>query len=107
MNLKININKVHGSLCDLFGEVSVTERSNREKGNYFEIVAESNGMTAVIEIEKAGLESSYFEWGYYPNPEERGHLVERKSSVDSIAADVMDIFEKKRFDGEYLSKISK
>jgi hypothetical protein len=105
MSIKLNINKIHGGLCELFGEVSVKERSSVEKGNYFELVAEKDGMKAVIVIAKKSVENERFQWGYYSNPESMDHLVERVSRIETISTDVEEIFEKKRFDSDYLSQI--
>jgi hypothetical protein len=107
MSIKLHINKVHGSLCDLFGEVSIQEKSSLEKGQYFELIAEKDGIKAVIEIGKIAIESQSFDWGYYANPLERGYLVERKSNLETIASDLSDIFDKKRFDSDYLNEITK
>ncbi len=107
MSIKLHINKVHGSLCDLFGDVEINEKSSLEKGQYFELIAEKDGIKAVVEIGKISIENQSFDWGYYANPEERGYLVERRSSVDTIASDLADIFDKKRFDSDYLNEINK
>lgn len=109
--MKSNINKIHSDLLLIEGigeTVSIAEKSSRQFGSYFEMVAELSGMVAKMIIEKSDIESASFRWRYYANPEdESAGLVERNSTTDSFASDLMDIFEKSRFDGAYLSKIEK
>ncbi len=109
--MKSNINKIHSDLLLIEGigdTVSIAEKSSRQFGSYFEMTAESRGMTAKMIIEKSDIESASFKWRYYANPEdESAGLVERNSTTDSFASDLMDVFAKSRFDGAYLSKIEK
>lgn len=109
--MKSNINKIHSDLLLIEGigdTISIAEKSSRQFGSYFEMTAESRGMTAKMIIEKSDIESASFKWRYYANPEdESAGLVERNSTTDSFASDLMDVFAKSRFDGDYLSKIEK
>lgn len=106
----MNINKIHSDLLLLqnLGEtVTIKESSNKEFGNFFEINASHNGMTARIIIEKTEIESNKFTWRYYANPQnESVGLVERNSTIDSFTADLLNVFDKKRFDSDYLSQIN-
>lgn len=110
MDLKININKIHSNLLMLenIGEnVTIVESSNLELGNHFVITASHKGMTAKVLIEKTEIESYNFKWRYLSNPnDESCGLVERNSSVDGFVVDLLDIFEKRRFDSDYLSEIN-
>jgi hypothetical protein len=110
MDLKTNINKIHSDLLLIKGigeSVSIKECTTKELGNHFEIKAEFAGMVAHILVEKKEIESNTFNWKYYANPNDTSvGLVERKSTLDQFASDVIDIFDKKRFDSEYLSEIT-
>lgn len=110
MDLKMNINKIHSDLLlqESIGEtVTIKENSNKEFGNFFEITASRNGMTARIIVEKTEIEKGSFRWRYYANPEdETAGLVERNSTIDGFTHDLINVFEKKRFDSDYLSQIT-
>lgn len=110
MDLKTNINKIHSDLLLLEGigeTVTIKERTDKEFGNFFEISASDKGMTARIVIEKTSIESQNFVWRYYANPNDiQTGLVERHSSTDSFATDLIEVFNKKRFDSDYLSQIN-
>ncbi len=109
MSLKYNLNKIHGDLISRFpaSEIKIEESSNKS-GNFINLEVNNNGKCVKMVIEKKSLESSNFDWSYYSNPlDENSHLVERNSSIDSISSDVKDIFEKNRFDSDYLNQISK
>ncbi len=109
MNLKSNINKIHSDLLMLEGigeTVNIEEKSSFEFGNYVEISAIHLGLTAKIVIEKSEIESNQFRWRYYSNPKNESiGLVERISTIEGFVADVLDIFEKRRFDSDYLTEI--
>lgn len=109
MDLRKNINRIHADLlmAEGIGEnVSIAEASNKEIGNHFVLSAVNSGMTARMIIEKTEIEKYTFRWRYFANPnDESAGLVERTSTVDSFSADVMDVFNKKRFDSDYLSQI--
>lgn len=110
MDLKSNINKIHSDLLMLenIGEtVTIKESSSKDFGNHFIINAEHNGLTAKIIIEKVDIETTSFRWRYLSNPkDDKSTLVERNSTIDSFVADLIDVFEKKRFDSDYLSQIN-
>ncbi len=108
MDMKYNINKVHGSLISSFEDVRILENSNKIFGNYFEISAQSDGKEVRFIIEKKDIEHDVFRWVYYSNPlNESSILIERKSNLSSIVEDVKDIIFKNRFDEDYLSHINK
>lgn len=106
MSLKENVNKIHVSLSDNFESVSISEKDNLKYGNYVEFsITEGNKEVKAI-ITKKDLESYKFNWKYYANPvNESSDLVDRTSSVDGFINDVKDIFEKNRFNSEYIKSI--
>lgn len=110
MDLKTNINKIHSDLLLLEGigeTVTIKECTDKRFGNFFEISASDKGMTARIVIEKTSIENQNFVWMYYANPNDIATgLVERQSSTDSFTVDLIDVFNKKRFDSDYLSQIN-
>lgn len=103
MNLKQNINRIHNDLSNNFGEVVVSEKSNIEFGNYIELsILEGNKNLKII-ITKTSLENDKFNWKYYANPLNEGSdLVDRNSSIGLFIEDIKDIFEKNRFNSEYI-----
>ena len=57
-------------------------------------------------VTKKSLESSRFDWKYLSNPlNESSTQVERTSNVDDFTADIKDIFDRNRFDQDYLQQI--
>lgn len=106
MSLRENVNKIHVSLSDIFESVDIFEKESLEYGNYIELsITESNKVVKAI-ITKRDLENSKFNWKYYANPiNENSDLVDRVSSVDGFINDIKDIFEKNRFNSEYLESI--
>ena len=63
-------------------------------------------MKSRIIIEKTDIENKLFRWRYYANPnDETLGLVERNSTIDGFVQDLLNIFEKKRFDSDYLLQI--
>lgn len=110
MDLKSNINKIHSDLLMLenIGEtVTINESSSKDFGNHFVITAEYNGMTAKVIIEKSEIEAPAFRWRYLSNPDdETAGLVERASTLEGFVADLIEVFNKKRFDSDYLSQIN-
>lgn len=110
MDLKKNINKIHSDLLlikEIGESVIIKENTTKELGNHFEIKAECSGMLLHILVEKKSIESNTFTWRYYANPNDISvGLVERTSTLERFATDVLDIFDKKRFDSEYLSEIT-
>lgn len=103
MSLRDNINKIHVDLLNTFGEVSINEKSSLELGNYFEIVINESNKTVKALITKKDVENKSFNWKYYSNPtDNNSYLVERDSTVDNFSLIVKDIFEKNRFDSDYI-----
>ncbi len=106
MNLRTNINKIHSDLTSRFNDVSLLEKSNVSLGNYFEISIVENNKNLKIILSKKSIDNDNFSWCYFSNPDnELSTLVERQSNVNNFVHIVEDIFEKNRFDSEYLEKI--
>lgn len=104
--LKENINKIHLDTLNSFQEVHIFEKSSLKHGNYIELSINENGKNLVALIKKSDLESNNFNWSYKSNPnDDNSMLVERNSSVQGFTNDVKDIFEKNRFDSEYIKSI--
>jgi len=107
MSLKVNINKIHSELLNNFDEVEIYEKASLEFGEYVELKATYENKEIIIVVEKRQLEMDKFLWSYYSNPKTKNYLVERSSSIDGIIEDVKDVFNKNRFDEEYLKEINK
>jgi hypothetical protein len=107
MSLKDNINKIHSNLLINFKEVYISEKNSLEWGNYFEIkINESNKLVKAL-ISKRDVEKKSFKWKYYSNPnDDKSYLVERDSTVDNFSLIIKDIFEKDRFDSDYLKSLN-
>ena len=105
MSLRVNINKIHADLLSVCQEVSIQEKSSIEKGEYFEISAIKESKELLMMITKRDLENTQFNWQYFSNPKTKEYLVERNSSVLTMINDVEDIFQKNRFDSEYINTI--
>lgn len=106
MSLKFNINKIHGDLLNNFENVEVNEKSSLELGEYIEFKALNEGKELIMLVQKRQVELDSFAWGYYSNPKSKEFLVERNSTLDGLIDDVKDIFEKNRFDEEYIKEIN-
>jgi hypothetical protein len=105
MSLKSNINKVHFSIKESYQNTDIKEKSDKKFGNYFEINVLHENKNIKMILTKQDLEGNVFKWKYYSNPlDVNSYLVERISNVDNILEHVKDIFDKKRFDSEYLKK---
>lgn len=103
--ISYNINRVHSNILLKFDETKIEEKSNKKFGNYFEIsiVSENKKVRAIIPIKE--IEKQDFNWYYFSNPlSDVSYLVERKSSIDNIADDIKDIFNKNRFSEDYLKE---
>jgi hypothetical protein len=107
MNIRDNINKIHSDLLNDFEQVSIFEKSNLEWGNYFELeISESNKLVRLI-ISRKELENKKFNWKYYSNPKgDLSYIVERESTVDNFSIVIKEIFEKNRFDSDYLKSLN-
>ncbi len=105
MKLRENLNKIHFLLSNRF-DVALNEKSNLQSGNYIELLIKEENKELIISIKKVDLENNNFNWNYLSNPlDTNSTVVERSSSVDGFLTDVIDIFEKNRFDSDYLEKI--
>ena len=108
MDLRHNINKVHGDLTNTFGEVTISEKSSLELSNYFELSILENNKEVKVLVKKTEIENVNFSWKYYANPlNESSDLVERTSSIHTFGTDIKDIFEKNKFNSDYISEINK
>ncbi len=107
MDLKVNINKVHSNLTNNYENVSIVEKNDKKFGNYFELSVKESNKDLKIILSKQNIENQKFNWSYYSNPlDENSYLVERTSDINSFIKDVEDIFEKNRFDSDYLEKLN-
>ena len=105
MSLKENINKLHFNLSNRFN-VIINEKSDLKLGQYLEILVTEENKELKALVTKKELENNTFNWKYLSNPlDENSTIVERKSNIDRFFNDVVDIFEKNRFDSDYLEKI--
>ena len=110
MNLKYNINKIHGDLLSQFlnAEIKIEEKSNLKFGNYIEVSIINEGKEVKMIVIKKDLENDNFNWSYLENPLNEGSfLIVRFSNIDNLTSDVKDIFEKNRFSEEYLNELNK
>ena len=105
MELKQNINRVHGDLTNYFENVQISEKSSKELGSYFELSVLENNKEVKAIIKMTEIENANFSWNYYANPSDENSLVERVSSIYTFSSDVQDIFEKNRFSSDYLNQI--
>jgi hypothetical protein len=105
MSLKTNANKIHSDLNSLYEGVKIEENSNRELGNFVEFRVVENNKELVLSIRKYELEKDIFNWSYLSNPEDANSVVERVSNINNFLSDIKDIFEKNRFDQDYLQKL--
>jgi len=106
----MNINRIDSELKNLFDTVSITEKSNN-KGFYFEIIAESTinnkKFTLVTELNQTDLLGNVINWNYLSDPSISNSLtVERTSNLETIHSDMFEIVTKKRFDKDYLNKLT-
>lgn len=107
MSFRENINKIHFDISNGFKDVSIVEKSNHKYGNYVEMSINESGKSLIIIIRKSDIESNKFNWSYKSNPnDENSFLIERNSSIDHFINDVKDIFEKNRFDSDYIKTIN-
>jgi hypothetical protein len=105
MKIKENLNKIHFLLSDKF-DVELNEKSNLKLGNYIEFIIKENNKELKAFIRNIELNKNIFNWNYFSNPlDEKSLIVERRSSVNNFINDVIDIFEKNRFDSDYIKKI--
>jgi len=105
MNLRENLNKIHFELSNRF-DVQINEKSDLKIGNYVEFSINEGNKTVKAFIKKTELNNNNFNWMYFSNPlNENSTKVERTSSVDGFLKDIQDIFEKNRFDSEYIESI--
>lgn len=109
MDLKYNINKIHSDLISQFykSEIKIEEKSDNRFGNHFEISVINEDRECKMIFSKREIENSKFNWIYFSDPlDENSNIVERTSSIENFVNDVVDIFEKRRFDAGYLNKIN-
>lgn len=108
MDLKSNLNKIHSDLISQLpgSEIKITEKESISLGNYIQFSILNEGKEVKLNLRKIDLEGYNFNWHYWSNPLiEESHLVERSSSVETFSRDVKDIFEKNRFDRDYINSL--
>lgn len=102
MDLKQNINKVHIDLTNSFSQVKISEKFNKNQ-NYFEILIKEGVKEIKMILDKTQIQNSNFQWSYFSNTfNESSTLIERRSDINSLVSHVKDIFEKNRFDEDYI-----
>lgn len=105
MEFKSNVNKLHYLLSEIFEDVTLEEKSSKELGNYIQISVKENLECKII-ITKKELENNYLNWKYDSNPlNENSYWVDRESTIEELPKLIKDIFEKRRFNFEYLKKV--
>jgi hypothetical protein len=103
MDLRFNINKIHSDVSSSFDNVEIVEKSDIRFGKYFEMSIFKEGLEVKSIIPFVSISNSNFNWSYYSNPtDNNSHLVERISNLNTFMNDVKDIFEKSKFDSDYL-----
>lgn len=102
MELKKNINKIHFNLEKEFENLVIVEKSEKRFGNHFEITINESDLVLKAQLTHKNLEFENFTWTYLSNPEDENSVVERVSTTDDFVKHVKDIFQKKRFDSDYL-----
>ena len=106
MSLKYNINLIHSNIKEYYKETDIKDKSDKKFGNYFEINIISEGKELRIILNKKDIEGNVFNWKYFSDPlNEDSYLVERTSNLNNISEHVKDIFNKNRFDKNYLKNI--
>lgn len=100
---KKNIREIHFELSKVYENIEIKENDSNE--NLIEISVREGNREILAFTEKKKIEGESFEWGYFSNPIEKDFLVERNSTIKGFVSDIKDIFEKNRFDGEYLKNI--
>jgi hypothetical protein len=111
--IKENINKIDHELKGLFENVTIEEKSDRNRF-YFEIkvsgckLDESLSACEVsFQIDKGDLTGKEIKWNYWANPKTQEYQVPRLSHVDYITKDISDVVMKGRLDADYLSGLKK
>lgn len=105
MKLKENVNKIHSELSDKY-DVIIEEGDSREIGNFIQFSIKEGSKNIIAVISKKSLELNSFDWTYKSNPlDTNSDMIERTSSVKDFVSHVQDIFEKNRFDSEYLKNL--
>ena len=106
--IKQNINKIHYDITNEFEVVTLSEKFNRDLGSYIEISITEGKKEVKLTLKKTEVEKNSFDWSYLSNPlVESSDLVYRTSTVLEFSRDIKDIFEKNRFDSDYLEEIKK
>lgn len=112
-DIKQNINKIDSDLKNLFENVYITEKSDKN-GFFVEISANKmflfEGCKKRVEVKsfinKDDLKFNVIKWNYSLNPlNESASRIERTSYVNSIAKDMYDIASNKRMVKEYFESL--
>lgn len=105
MGFRENVNKIHSDLLSIY-DVKVEEGQSKQ-GNFIKFSIKEDKKELLVSISKSSLEKNYFDWVYDSNPlNENNDLVERSSTIEGFISDVIDIFEKNRFNEDYLKKLN-
>lgn len=111
--IKANINKIDYDLKSLFENVTIVEKTNRDKF-YFEILADSlffniceskkwKRAAIKLNINKTSLAGKIINWSYLSNPlNENSEIVQRTSMIDTIANDIYRVVMESKMDRDYL-----
>lgn len=105
MNFKLNINKLHYLLTENFKNIKLEEKYSRELGSYVQLHIKEELECNII-ITKKELEDEHINWKYDSNPLSESSWVDRDCNIEDFPKLIKDIFEKKRFNSEYLKKFN-
>ena len=111
--IKENINKIDYELKNLFENVEILEKSNRDN-YFFEINAtgftffkgEKKEASIKAIISKPDLMYRTIKWSYYTNPlKENSDIIERYSNIDTISNDIYEVVSKVKMESEYFESL--
>lgn len=112
-DIKQNINKIDSELKNLFENVYVTEKANKQ-GYFLEISCNKvflfEGCKKRVEVKayinKDDLKYDTIKWSYSLNPlKENAESISRVSYINNIAKDIYDIADNKRMVKEYFNSL--
>ena len=112
-DIKLNINKIDGDLKTLFENVSISEKTDRNK-YFFSISANKmflfegckKRVEVKVNIDFEDIKTNIVKWNYLLNPlTENSETIERVSYVNSIANDIYDIACNRKMVKEYFASL--
>jgi hypothetical protein len=108
LNIKMNINQLHGLLKEELGPLKVNVGYDRTLGNHIHLITENTFPTMDIRIKHdSGLqEGNTIPWVYLSDNEDNTSGVHRTSPYNELHRDIIDVFNKRKFNTDYLDKIS-